>query len=51
MAEVKVSFGTVFSDKYFAVLIRAHRSRVDVDIRVQFLCCNGQPAAFEQASE
>ena len=37
MAKIKIGFRSVLRDKYFAMLVRTHRSRIDIDIRVQFL--------------
>ena len=35
MAEIEVGFGAVVGDEHFAVLGRAHRARVDVEIGVE----------------
>ena len=37
--------------EYFAVLIRAHRSRINVDVGIKFLNCYLQSAILEQAAE
>ena len=51
VAEVEVSFRAVVGDINLAVLERAHRAGVHVDIRVQLLRSNLEAAAFEQAAE
>jgi len=35
MAEVEIGLGTVLGDEHLAVLERAHRSRIDVDVRIE----------------
>jgi len=35
MAEIEIGLGAVISDKHFAMLARAHRARVDVQIRIE----------------
>jgi hypothetical protein len=35
VAQVEIGLGTVIGDEYLAVLIRRHRSGVDVDVRVE----------------
>ena len=37
MSEIEVRFRSVFRHKNFAVLVRAHCARVDVNVRIQFL--------------
>ena len=37
MTQIEVGFGAVVGDEHFAVLIRAHRARVDIDVRVKLL--------------
>ena len=44
MAEIKVRFRAVVGDEDLAVLIRAHRAGVDVEIRVELLVFDLQPA-------
>ena len=59
MTEVEVRLRAIVGDKDFAVLVRAHRARVDIDIGVKLLdrdlvaavlqrtaqrcCCNAFP--------
>ena len=51
VAEVEVSFCAVVRYEYFTVLIRAHRTRVDIDVRVEFLNRYFESAIFEQSAE
>ena len=37
VAEVEVGLGAVVEDVDLAVLVRAHRARIDVDVRVELL--------------
>ena len=37
VAQVEVGLGAVVGDEHFAVLVRAHRARIDVDVRIQLL--------------
>ena len=48
VAEVEVRFCTVVGDENFTMLIRAHRARVNVDIRVKLLDCNLVAAVLQQ---
>ena len=50
MSQVKVSFRTVVGYKNLAMLIRAHCSRVNIDIRVELLDSNPIAAAFQQTA-
>src|SRR5207244_3669774 len=43
--------GAVLRDEDLAVLERAHRPRVDVDVRVELLHLHLQPARLQQAAE
>ena len=49
--QVKVCLRSVLGDKDFPVLVRTHSARIDVDIRIQFLCRHLQPPGFEQPSQ
>jgi hypothetical protein len=51
VAEVEVCFGAVVSDEDLAVLKWRHRTRIDVDVRVEFDQCHAQSAALEQTSD
>jgi hypothetical protein len=48
MAEVEVGLGAVVQDIDFAVLERVHRPGIDIEIRIEFLEQNAQPAQFEE---
>ena len=51
VTQVQVGLGAVFGYEHLAVLKRAHRTRINVDIRVQLLRGNLQAACFEQATK
>ena len=51
MAEVEVSLGAVLGDEDLAVLERAHRARVDVDVRVELLERDREVPGHEQPSD
>ena len=51
MTEVEVRFRTVVGDEDFAVLVRAHRTRVDVDIRVKLLDRDLIAAVLQQTAQ
>ena len=48
MTDIQIRFCTVFRDEHFAVLVRAHRPGVDVDVWVKFLNGHFQSAIFQQ---
>ena len=48
VAEVEVGLGAVLGDEHLAVLERAHRARVDVDVRVELLDRHRQAARDQQ---
>ena len=50
MAEVEVGLGAVVGDEHFAVLIRRHRARIDVDVRVELQDADGDAARLEQST-
>ena len=37
MSEIEIRFGAVLGDEHLSVLIRAHRSGIDIYIGVEFL--------------
>ncbi len=43
VAEVEVGLGPVVEDVDLAVLVRRHRSRIDVDVRVELLHADAEP--------
>ena len=51
VAEVEVGLALVVGDEHLAVLERVHRARVDVDVRVELLHRDPQPATLEQSPE
>src|SRR6185295_11535851 len=51
VAEVEVGLRAVVGDEDLAVLERAHRSRIDVEIRIQLLERHVQSARLEQRAD
>ena len=51
VADVEVGLGAVLGDEHLAVLERAHRARVDVEVRVELLHLHLQAARLQQAAE
>jgi len=51
VAEIEVGFGPVFQDVHFAVLERAHRTRIHVQIGVELLDADLQAAHLQQRAE
>ena len=51
MAQVQVRFRAVIRHEHFAVLIRAHGSRIDIDIRIEFLYRNLIAPALQQTPQ
>ena len=51
MPQVEVGFAAVVEHVDFAMLIGAHRARIDVDIRIELLHPHRQPAGFEQHAD
>jgi hypothetical protein len=50
VAEVEIGFGTIVSDKNFAVLERAHGAGVDIEIRIELLQGDTESPAFQEAA-
>ena len=48
MAEVEVGLGAVVGDEHFAVLGRAHRARIDIEIGVELAQADGIAARLQQ---
>jgi hypothetical protein len=48
MPQVEIGLGSVVEDVHFAVLVRAHRPRIDVDVRIEFLHPHAQAAFFQE---
>ena len=51
MPKVEVGLGAVFGDEDLAVLERAHRARIDVDVRIEFEVRDAQTTGFEDGAE
>ena len=51
VAEVEVGLCAVVGNVNLAVLERAHRARIYVDVGIELLRCNFQAAAFQQTAE
>ena len=51
VAEVEVGLGAVLGDEDLAVLVGRHRPRVDVDVRVELLQLDREPAGDQQAAD
>ena len=51
MAEVEIGLGAVLGDEDLAVLERAHRPRVDVDVGVELLQLDPEAAGDEEAAD
>ena len=51
MSQIQIRFGAIIRHIHLAVLERAHRSWINVDIRVELEEGNFQAARFEQRTE
>ncbi|CDN42609.1 Uncharacterized protein BN871_BO_00110 [Paenibacillus sp. P22] len=51
MAQIQIRFRAVVRDEYFPVLVRAHRSRIHVDVGVEFLNRYLKAPVLEQSSK
>ncbi len=51
VADVEIGLGAVLGDEHLAVLERAHRSRVDVQVRVELLHLHLEAARLQQTAE
>ena len=51
VADVEVGLGAVLGHEHLAVLERAHRARVDVEVRVELLHLHLQAARLQQPAE
>ena len=51
MAEIEIGFGAVIEHVNFAVLERVHRSRIDIQIRIELLKDDAQAAQLEKCAE
>jgi len=51
VADVQVGLGAVFGHEDLAMLERAHRPRIDVQVRIEFLELDAQSSRFQQSPE
>ena len=51
VAEIEIGFGAVVGHEDFAMLKRRHRSGIDVQIGIELLQVDLEPAALEQAAD
>ena len=51
VAQIQVGLRSVVGDVDFAVLIGAHRPRIDIEIRVEFADPHPEPARLQQRSQ
>ncbi len=51
VTQVQIGFGAVFSNEHFPVLDRAHGTRIDVDVRIQFHHGHIEATGFKNGCE
>ena len=51
VSDVEVGLGAVLGHEHLAVLKRAHRPGIDVQIGIELLCLHAQPACLQQPAE
>ena len=51
MSEIEIGLSAIVQDVNFPVLERIHRPRVDIEIGIELLQNNAQPARFQKSSE
>jgi len=51
MTKIEIGLAAVIEHVHFAVLVGAHRARVDVDIRIELLHPHRKAALFEQHAD
>ena len=51
MAEIQIGFRAVIEHVYFAVLKRAHRARIHIEIGIELLQCHLETARLKQSTE
>ena len=51
MAKVEIGFRAVVEDINFAVLVRAHRAGIDVEVRIEFLEGDLEAAIFKKRAK
>jgi len=50
VAQIEVRLGPVFGHKHFTMLKWAHRTRIDVQVRIAFLQGDFETATFEETA-
>ncbi len=50
MAQIKVCFSTIVSDEHLTMLVRRHRARVDIEIRVEFTDTHAVTTCLKECS-
>ncbi len=51
VTEVEVRLGAVVGDEHLAVLVRAHRARIHVDVRIELQDGDGEAAGLEEPAD
>jgi hypothetical protein len=51
MAKVEIGLGPVISDEAFAMLIGAHRARIDIQIGVEFAKANRVTSGLKESTQ
>ena len=51
VTEVEVGLGTILGHEHLAVLVRRHRARVDVDVGIELLQLDVEPAGNQQPAD
>ena len=51
VSKIKIGLGAVIGDEDLAVLIRRHRARIDVDVRIELLHTDMQAARLQDRAE
>ena len=51
MSQVEIRLGSIVQHVHLTMLVRAHGARIDVQIRIELLECDGQAAILQQGSE
>ena len=51
MTDIEVGLGSILGDEYFAMLERAHRAGVDIEVSVEFLAIHSLPHTLQYGSD
>ena len=51
MTKVEIGFSAIVGDEHFAMFEGIHRSRVDVDVRIEFLHRDAQTTHLEETTK